>query len=70
MKAAPPKRVVDVEWLGGGIFIQFSNGQAALYSATLLHSMFEQAFILQKVTAGSASLADPLPRTKSAGKPN
>jgi hypothetical protein len=70
MNEAPALRVIGVEWLGGGIFIQFSNGQAALYSAALLHSMIGQAFILQEDTAGGASLADAQPTPQSAGKPN
>ncbi|MGA2538498.1 MAG: hypothetical protein ABSF53_20990 [Terracidiphilus sp.] len=68
MKPVLPNRVVEVERLGGGIFIQFSNGEAALYSAALLHSIIGQAFVLQGVT--SASRADGQSSPKPVGKAN
>jgi hypothetical protein len=48
-------RVIGVERLGGGIFIQFSSGEAALYSAALLHSMIGRAFVLQ----GGSAIGEP-----------
>jgi hypothetical protein len=70
MKPELPIRVIDVERLGGGIFILFSTGEAALYSAALLHSMIGEALVLQGVTATGASWTDAQSSSKPAGKAN
>jgi len=43
MKTATQPHVVEIERLGGGVLIAFSNGEAAHYPAELLHSMIDQA---------------------------
>ncbi|WP_158792775.1 hypothetical protein [Granulicella sp. L60] len=43
METRPETRIVYVERLGGGVVIGFDNGKTALYSATLLNSMYENA---------------------------
>jgi hypothetical protein len=53
MKGAPQLHVVRAERLGSGIFIQFDNGEAALYSAALLHSILDRAFVLPLVPSQS-----------------
>jgi hypothetical protein len=53
MKGVPQRHVVRAERLGSGILIQFDNGEAALYSAALLHSILDQAFVLPLVTSQS-----------------
>jgi len=52
MKGVPQLHVVRAERLGSGILIQFNNGEAALYSAALLHSILDQAFVLAMVASG------------------
>ena len=46
--------------------IQFSNGEAGLYTAALLHSIFDQAFVLPM--SASEAQAGQLPEATS--KPN
>ena len=43
MKTDPQPRVIDAERLGGGIIITFEDGKTAIYSASLLDSIFSQA---------------------------
>jgi hypothetical protein len=70
MKAAMPLRVIDVEKLGGGIYIQFSNGEAALYTAALLHSLIGEAFVLRGAGTKGALVAEMQADQNSPGKPN
>jgi hypothetical protein len=55
MKAATEYRVVEIERLGGGVLIAFSNGEAAHYPAELLYSIISQAAKLQPVRSGRSS---------------
>jgi hypothetical protein len=68
MKSVPQCRVVRVEKLGGGILIQFDTGEAALYSAALLHSMLNQAFVLPIATPEPPATTETEP--ESIRKPN
>ncbi len=43
METRPEPRMTYVERLGGGVAIGFDDGKTALYSAALLHSIFESA---------------------------
>jgi hypothetical protein len=70
METAPTLRVVGVEGLGGGIFVQFSSGEAVLYSAALLHSVINQAFLLRGNDAGGESLGETESRPRAVQKPN
>jgi hypothetical protein len=43
MEAASEYRVVHVERLSGDIIIEFNDGECALYSPSLLHTILGQA---------------------------
>ena len=70
MEPTPTHRVVGVEGLGGGIFVQFSNGEAALYSAALLHSFLDQAFVLRGGIAAGEPMGEAELNPKAIQKPN
>jgi len=71
METTPtPLRVVGVEGLGGGIFVKFSTGEAVLYSAALLHSVIDRAFLLQGDNADGERLGGGEPRPREVQKPN
>jgi hypothetical protein len=44
----PPLRIVTAERCGGGVLIEFDNGDSAIYSAPLLASIFSQAIALEE----------------------
>jgi hypothetical protein len=44
----PPLRVVTAERTGGGVLIEFDNGDTAIYPASLLASIFSQAIELEE----------------------
>jgi hypothetical protein len=68
MKDVPQCRVIRVEQLGGGILVQFDSGEAALYSAALLHLMLDQAFVLSMATNESQASTQSEP--EGVHKPN
>jgi hypothetical protein len=43
MKTDLQPRIVYAERLGGGVIIAFEDGKSAVYSASLLESIFSQA---------------------------
>jgi hypothetical protein len=43
METDPPPRVIDAERLEDGLIISFADGKTAVYTASLLHSVFSQA---------------------------
>jgi hypothetical protein len=43
MENAPQPRVIDAERLEDGVIITFEDGKTAVYSATLLRSIFYEA---------------------------
>lgn len=63
MKDATSFRVVEVERLAGGVLIAFNTGEAAHYSAELLHSMIAQADRLPakpgRLTRGAETQSQP-----------
>jgi hypothetical protein len=44
METASDRRILAAERLSGGVVITFDNGECAIYSPTLLYSMFPKAF--------------------------
>jgi hypothetical protein len=47
METDPPPRVIDVERLEDGLIITLADGKTAVYTASLLQSVFSQAQELQ-----------------------
>ena len=43
MKADPQPRIIYAERLGDGVVITFEDGKTAVYPASLLRSVFDQA---------------------------
>jgi len=62
MEPTSTHRVVGVHAIGGGIFVQFSSGETALYSAALLHSVLDRAFVPR---GGNAQMELPREASRS-----